>query len=89
MSTCSYEARKYGIHSAMLISLAYKLCPDAAFLSVNLKLYAGVSVNVMEILKGFAEKPGILKRLPCVLSIKDEVLEQEKLYICFLESSEL
>jgi DNA polymerase IV (DinB-like DNA polymerase) len=56
VSTCSYEARKYGIHSAMPISQAYKLCPDAVFLPVNMKLYAGVSEGVMELLKGFAEK---------------------------------
>jgi len=56
VSTCSYEARKYGIHSAMPISQAYKLCPDATFLPVNMKLYTGVSANVMEILRGFAEK---------------------------------
>jgi DNA polymerase IV (archaeal DinB-like DNA polymerase) len=56
VSTCSYEARKYGIHSAMPVSQAYKLCPDAAFVPVNMKLYAQVSMNVMEIMKGFAEK---------------------------------
>ena len=56
VSTCSYEARKYGIHSAMPVSQAYKLCPDAAFLPVNMKFYAQVSINVMEIMKGFAEK---------------------------------
>ena len=56
VSTCSYEARKYGIHSAMPVSQAYKLCPDATFVPVNMKLYAQVSVNVMEIMKGFAEK---------------------------------
>jgi DNA polymerase IV (DinB-like DNA polymerase) len=56
VSTCSYEARKFGMHSAMPISQAYKLCPDAVFLPGNMKLYAGVSANVMEILKGFAEK---------------------------------
>jgi len=56
VSTCPYEARKYGIHSAMPISQAYKLCPDAAFVPVNMKLYAQVSANVMEIMKGFAEK---------------------------------
>ena len=56
VSTCSYEAREYGIHSAMPISKAYKLCPDAVFLPVNMKLYAGVSAGVMEVLRGFAEK---------------------------------
>jgi DNA polymerase IV (archaeal DinB-like DNA polymerase) len=56
VSTCSYEARKYGIHSAMPISKAYKLCPEAVFLPVNMQLYKEVSANVMEILRGFAEK---------------------------------
>ena len=48
ISTCSYEARKCGIHSAMPISQAYKFCPDAAFLPVNMKLYAEVLANVMK-----------------------------------------
>lgn len=56
VSTCSYEARKYGIHSAMPISQAYKLCPNAVFLPVDMKLYNKVSLKVMGILKGFAEK---------------------------------
>jgi DNA polymerase IV (DinB-like DNA polymerase) len=56
VSTCSYEAREYGIHSAMPVSQAYKLCPDASFLPVNIRLYVKVSDNVMEIMKGFAEK---------------------------------
>ena len=32
VSTCSYEAREFGIHSGMPISQAYKLCPDAVYL---------------------------------------------------------
>jgi DNA polymerase IV (archaeal DinB-like DNA polymerase) len=40
----------------MPISQAYKLCPDIAFVLVNMKLYAQVSMNVMEIMKRFAEK---------------------------------
>jgi len=51
VSTCSYEAKKYGIHSAMPISQAYRIYPDTVFLPVNMKLYARVSVNVMEILR--------------------------------------
>jgi len=54
--TCSYEAREFGIHSAMPVSQAYKLCSDASFLPVNMRLYVQVSDNVMEIMKGFAEK---------------------------------
>ncbi len=56
VSACSYEARKYGIQSAMPISQAYRLCPDAVFLPVNMKLYADVSAKVMELLKGFADR---------------------------------
>ncbi|MCG7850248.1 MAG: DNA polymerase IV [ANME-2 cluster archaeon] len=56
VSTCSYEARKFGIHSGMPISRAYKLCPDAVFLPVSMVLYKEVSRSIMEILHSFADK---------------------------------
>ena len=56
VSTCSYEARKYGIHSGMPISRAYKLCPDAAYLPVDMELYKQTSGRIMEILKEFASR---------------------------------
>lgn len=56
VSTCSYEARKYGIHSAMALSRAYKLCPDAKFLPVNMQLYRRVSAAIMAILRAQADK---------------------------------
>lgn len=56
VSTCSYEARKYGIHSGMPISRAYRLCPDARFLPVNMPLYQTVSRRIMKILRGYADK---------------------------------
>jgi DNA polymerase IV (DinB-like DNA polymerase) len=56
VSTCSYEARAYGIHSAMALSRAYKLCPDATFLPVRMALYKKVSVAIMSILRKYADK---------------------------------
>lgn len=56
VSTCSYEARAFGIHSAMPISRAYKLCPDAAFVRVNMPLYAQVSSNIMQILRSYTDR---------------------------------
>jgi len=54
VSTCSYEAREYGIHSGMPISKAYRLCPDATFLPVAMALYQSVSGRIMRILRSFA-----------------------------------
>ena len=56
VSTCSYEARKYGVHSAMPVSKAYMLCPQGIFLPVNMPLYREVSHNVMEILREYSDK---------------------------------
>ncbi len=56
VSTCSYEAREYGIHSAMPLTKAYKLCPDAKVLPVNMALYKHVSQEIMAILRRHADK---------------------------------
>lgn len=49
VSTCSYEARKYGIHSAMPCIQAYRLCPQAIFLLPNFSKYKTVSQQIREI----------------------------------------
>lgn len=46
VSTASYEARKYGVHSAMPIKAAKKLCPEGIYLPVNMKKYKEVSKNI-------------------------------------------
>lgn len=53
VSTCSYEARKYGIHSAMPSRTAYQLCPHAIFTPPNGKLYSEVSRKAFEIFESF------------------------------------
>ena len=53
VSTCNYEARKYGIHSAMPISEAWRLCSHAVFLPVDGVLYSRVSQNIMKILQKY------------------------------------
>jgi DNA polymerase-4 len=54
VSTASYEARKYGIHSAMPLMKAYRLCPHAVFLSVDYQEYSRVSHTIKEILAEFS-----------------------------------
>jgi DNA polymerase IV (DinB-like DNA polymerase) len=56
VSTCNYEARKYGIRSGMPITRAWRLCPEAVFLPVNIPLYLQVSGRVMDILSSYADK---------------------------------
>ncbi|MDY2630252.1 MAG: DNA polymerase IV [Clostridium sp.] len=51
VSTCSYEARKYGIHSAMPIFIARKLCPHGIYLRTRIYRYKEVSSEVFNILK--------------------------------------
>lgn len=47
----SYEARKFGIHSAMPLSIAYRRCPSAVLIPRDMALYREVSGRVMEILR--------------------------------------
>lgn len=49
VATCSYEARKYGIHSAMPSSQAYRLCPRAIFVKPRFDVYTNVSKEIREI----------------------------------------
>lgn len=56
VSSASYEARKYGVRSAMPISRAWKLCPDCVFLRPHFDLYVKASNSIMGILKSHADK---------------------------------
>ena len=82
VSTCSYEARKFGVHSAMPSRTAYRLCPQAVFILPRMERYAEVSRQVMAILESvtpeieqvsvdeaFLDVTGVLKRWPSAEAI--------------------
>ncbi|MEI7659555.1 MAG: DNA polymerase IV [Actinomycetes bacterium] len=53
VSAANYEARKFGIHSAMPVGRARRLAPHAIFLPVDMPRYQEVSEHVMEIFQSF------------------------------------
>jgi DNA polymerase IV (archaeal DinB-like DNA polymerase) len=56
VSSASYEARKFGVRSAMPISKAWKLCPDGIYLRPHFDLYIPASNSIMEILRSRADR---------------------------------
>ena len=53
VSTCSYEARKYGVRSAMPIREAVRRCPHAIFVRPDMRTYAAYSRRVYDVLQEF------------------------------------
>lgn len=53
VATCSYEARAFGIHSAMPVSKAYQLCPTAIFIAPHSQKYGEASRAVFKIFYDF------------------------------------
>lgn len=51
VAACSYEARKFGIHSAMPIKIARRLCPDAIIIKSDFEVYTKYSHLVTEVIK--------------------------------------
>jgi len=49
VASCSYEARRYGIHAAMPMKMALRLCPDAIVLRGDMEVYTKVSKLITEI----------------------------------------
>ena len=56
VSTCSYEARTFGIHSAMSSKEAYERCPQAVFISGNYEKYTAVGQQIRAIFKRYTDK---------------------------------
>src|SRR5512138_3816482 len=56
VAAASYEARKYGIHSAMPLRTAYKHCPHAVFVDGHPDRYREYSAKVRQVLQRFTPK---------------------------------
>lgn len=55
VAACSYEARKFGIHSAMPSSRAYRLCPQAIFVKPRFECYRQASEQIRKIFRQYTE----------------------------------
>ena len=53
VATASYEARKFGVHSAMPMNEARRRCPDGKYVAPRMAVYKEVSQQVFEILRRF------------------------------------
>lgn len=56
VSTCSYEARKFGVHSAMNIKEAYRLCPDGIYMHGDHRKYSEASAQIHEIMLKYTDQ---------------------------------
>lgn len=55
VAACSYEARKFGVHSAMPSSRAVKLCPEAVFVVPRFEAYRDASQQIHEIFHSYTD----------------------------------
>lgn len=56
VATASYEARKYGVHSAMSAKKALEICPEGVFVPANFSLYREVSNQIHEIFRRYTDR---------------------------------
>ena len=54
VSTCSYEARKFGVHSAMPMHMARRLCPQGVYIQGRMQRYKELSDKIMDIFRSFS-----------------------------------
>lgn len=85
VASCSYEARKFGVRSAMPMKLALRLCPDAKVIKGDMELYSKLSHAVTEVIE---EKAPVMEKA----SIDEFYLDitgMDKFYGCYQWTNEL
>ena len=74
VAACSYEARRYGVHSAMPSAEAGRRCPDAVFVSPRFDVYKAVSAEIHEIFREFTDVIEPLSLDEAYLDVTDALL---------------
>lgn len=85
VASCSYEARKYGVNSAMPMKLARNMCPDAIIIRGDMELYSNYSNIVTEII---AERSPVYEKS----SVDEHYIDltgMDRFYGCYKWSHEL
>lgn len=78
VATCSYEARKFGVHSAMNIKEAYRLCPNGVFMHPNFEKYRAVSNQLHEIWNTYATASEYIALDEAYLDVSDSAGSWER-----------
>ncbi len=77
VSTCSYEARKYGIRSAMNIKEAYRRCPQGIYMHPNIEKYSAVSEQLHEIWNTYASASEYIALDEAYLDVTQKAVDLE------------
>ena len=103
VSSCSYEARRFGVHSAMPVKMALRLCPDAIIIRGDMDAYSKYSKLVTEIIaedaptfekssidEFYVDMTGLDKHFGCYkwsLELREKIIRESGLPISFGLSS--
>jgi DNA polymerase-4 len=76
VAACSYEARRFGIRSAMSSAKALKLCPEVIFVSPRFSRYQEMSVQIHEIFESFTSKVEAISLDEAYLDVTENTLNE-------------
>lgn len=85
VASCSYEARKFGVRSAMPIKMALRLCPDAKVIKGDMELYSNLSHKVTEVIE---EKAPVMEK-SSIDEFYLDITGMDKFYGCYQWTDEL
>ncbi len=74
ISTCNYEARKFGVHSAMSTAQAFKLCPSLTLVAGRMEVYKEVSKQIRNIMMDYSSIIEPLSLDEAYLDVSDSIL---------------